>query len=539
VTRLLDLLRARGPAPWLVPAVLCALGAALRLWQYEARASLWADEANLAMNLIDRPVGHLLGPLDFRQVAPPGWLLLVKGAVTLLGDGERALRLVPLLGSLVALPLCWHVARRMLPAGIGAPLALGLVATGTPFIFYAAQVKPYSTDVAVALLLTVLSLRSRRGASRGRMLRLGLLGAVAPWVSYPALLVDAGLLVALGAAALGERDRARLRSLAPLGLAWVVSGAGVLLWARSTVTSDDVVYMQRFWAQAFLPVPPASLKDLVWPVARLTSLYGGGGLRYPAPGLFLILAAVGAWGLWRSARDCAWLLLGPILATFGATALHVYPFAPRVTLFLVPSLLVLTGAGPDTLGRLARARHHRVAALGATVCAALALLGLVRNPLPYTPEPLEPVLQAMRQAWQPGDRAYVYYGGEKAFVYYARKYGFAPDDYVLGRCARDDPRAYLRELDAFRGAPRLWLVVTHAVPAETTALRGYLDRIGTRRASFEAGGGPGMRRSDRAGVDLYDLSEPGRLNAVTAETYPMPPGTERGSGAAWSCHPGV
>jgi hypothetical protein len=38
----------------------------------------------------------------------------------------------------------------------------------------------------------------------------------------------------------------------------------------------------------------------------------------------------------------------------------------------------------------------------------------------------------MRQAWQPGDRAYVYYGGEKAFLYYARRYGFAPGDYVLG-----------------------------------------------------------------------------------------------------------
>ena len=116
----------------------------------------------------------------------------------------------------------------------------------------------------------------------------------------------------------------------------------------------------------------------------------------------------------------------------------------------------------------------------------------------------------MRQAWQPGDRAYVYYGGEKAFLYYARRFGFAPEDYVLGRCAREDPRVYLRELDAFRGRPRTWLVVTHAVPEETTAIRSYLDRIGTRRASFEAGNAPGTRRSDRARVDLYDLSDPAR-----------------------------
>jgi hypothetical protein len=145
----------------------------------------------------------------------------------------------------------------------------------------------------------------------------------------------------------------------------------------------------------------------------------------------------------------------------------------------------------------------------------------------------------MRQAWRPGDRAYVYYGGEKAFLYYARRYGFASEEYVLGRCAREDPRLYLRELDGFRGAPRLWLVVTHAVPDEIAAIRGYLDRIGTRRTSFEAGQVPGSRRSDRAHVDLYDLSDAGRLSAVTADTFPVPPQAGRGQAAAWSCHPGA
>ena len=175
----------------------------------------------------------------------------------------------------------------------------------------------------------------------------------------------------------------------------------------------------------------------------------------------------------------------------------------------------------------------------AVACATLAVLGLLRNPPPYAPEPLKPVLQAMRQAWQPGDRAYVYYGGEKAFLYYARRFGFASGDYVLGRCAREDPRVYLRELDAFRGAPRVWLVVTHAVPEETTAIRTYLDRIGTRRAAFEAGNVPGSRRSDRARVDLYDLSDTARLATVTAEAFPMPPPAGGGQAAAWSCHPGA
>src|SRR5262245_49901841 len=217
-----------GPT-WLLPALLCALGAALRLWQYGAGASLWADEANLALNIVERPLYRLLGPLDYRQVAPPLWLLLQKAAVTLFGDGEYALRLVPLAGSLAALPLCWHVARRVLLPGLGPPLALGLVATGLPLIFYGAQVKPYATDVAVTLLLLALTLdvcQDNRG--RASLVRLGLAGAIAPWLSYPAMLVDAGLLAALALSALLARDWGRLRSLAPVALAWAASIAGVI-----------------------------------------------------------------------------------------------------------------------------------------------------------------------------------------------------------------------------------------------------------------------------------------------------------------------
>lgn len=536
--RVADLLDRR-PA-WLVPAALCGLGALLRLWQYAAGASLWADEANLALNIVERSVGRLLGPLDYRQIAPPGWLLLQKAVVTLLGEGEHALRLVPFVGSLVALPLSWHVARRTLPPGLAPPLALGLVATGLPFIVYAAQVKPYSTDVAVALGLLALALAvSLRGASPGRVLALGAAGAVAPWVSYPAVLVNGGLLIALSAAVLLRRDRASLGRLGLVALAWAASGAGALAWARGTVTPEDAVYLQQFWARDFMPLPPRELWDLGWPIARLTTVYGGGGLRYPAPGFFLVLGALGAWGLWRGARDRAWLVLGPILVTLGAATLHAYPFEPRVVLFLFPFFLMLTAAGPDALGRLVGRSPGRVAAVTAAACAALALVGLGRSQLPHAPEPLAPVLETMRRAWQPGDRAYVYYGGEKAFVYYARRLGIAPGDYVLGRCAREDPRAYLRELDLFRGGRRVWVVMTHAVPEETAAIGDYLDRIGTRRESFEAGRVPGGRRADRARVELYDLSDPTRLAAATAETFPMPPPAGGGQGAAWSCHPGA
>lgn len=518
----------------MLPVALGVLGAALRLWQYASGASLWADEANLALNIVDRPLGRLLGPLDYRQMAPPGWLLLQKAAVTVLGGGEHALRLVPLLGSLAALPLTWLVARRVLRPGLGPALALGLVATAVPLIFFAAQVKPYATDTAAALGLLLLAIApGGAGAGNRRLLPLGVAGALLPWFSYPSLLVGAGVLGALSGAAALARDRERLRALAAVALAWAASAAAAVAWARGTLGPDDVEYFRHFWAHWLMPLPPRSLRDLGWPVARVTTVYGGGGLRYPAPGVFIVLAVLGAVALWRRARLHAWLLLGPIAATFAAAAIQVYPFSPRLVLFLFPAFLILTAAGPEALARFGRA----AGTIATLLCAGLALHGLVRDPPPYAPEPLKPVLAPMRQAWQPGDRAYVYYGAEKAFVYYARRFGFGADAYVLGSCAREDLRVYLRELDALRGAPRVWVVIAHGRRDEERLLLEYLDRIGMRRAAFRAGGrAPGARTDEYAHAYLYDLSDPRRLAAATWDTFPAPPARPA---AAWSCHPGA
>lgn len=90
-------------------------------------------------------------------------------------------------------------------------------------------------------------------------------------------------------------------------------------------------------------------------------------------------------------------------------------------------------------------------------------------------------------------------------------------------------REYLRELDRFRGRPRVWVVFAHALPslAEQPTIRGYLGHIGKRREGFEAVG---------AAADLYDLSEPERLQSSTAETYPLSQGNSESDASYWCGH---
>jgi hypothetical protein len=85
-------------------------------------------------------------------------------------------------------------------------------------------------------------------------------------------------------------------------------------------------------------------------------------------------------------------------------------------------------------------------------------------------------------------------------------------------------RAYLRELDQFRGRPRVWVVFAHSLPRleEQPTLRSYLGSIGVRREAFEPAGDDPFAVT----AELYDLSLADRLETTSADVYPVPPSDE-------------
>src|SRR4051794_15203714 len=80
-----------------VALLLVVGGVVARLVRYLANGPLWLDEAAVALNLADRPFAGLHLPLDHNQIAPVLFLWAERLVMNLFGDGERALRLVPLL----------------------------------------------------------------------------------------------------------------------------------------------------------------------------------------------------------------------------------------------------------------------------------------------------------------------------------------------------------------------------------------------------------------------------------------------------------
>jgi len=131
------------------------LGVFLRLWQYSANRSLWFDEALLALNIVHRPFALLLQPLDNNQGAPIAFLFSEKALIELFGNKDYVLRLFPLVTGSVAIFLMWKVLEDYV-GGVGAKFALLSFAISEALIYYASEVKQYSSDVLACLLYSPL-----------------------------------------------------------------------------------------------------------------------------------------------------------------------------------------------------------------------------------------------------------------------------------------------------------------------------------------------------------------------------------------------
>lgn len=345
--------------------VLIGIGIALRLTRWLLRYPLWHDEAFLAVNFIDRGWGDLLRPLDYLQVSPIGFLFLEQLAVRTFGFHEWSLRLVPMLAGIAALFVFQGLARRLLEPR-AALLAIGVLAVSQPALRHANEVKPYSLDLLMAVVLLDLGARCL-----GRPGRPGLLAAfavIAPiglLLSMPAVFVAGGIFLALAAPVLRSGRRASIAALASFGLA-LVGGFGVLMIVSLRTPQNAILrefYLDDYWAASFPPFSEGLTAVAGW----LVTIHAGNLFAYPIGGeagasaMTFGCAIIGGIGL---ARGRAWPALLALLAPFGLTlvaaALRQYPYGgeARIAQHLAPAICLLAALGADRL--IVRVRRPQV-----------------------------------------------------------------------------------------------------------------------------------------------------------------------------------
>lgn len=464
-------------------------GAIVRLVQYLSNRSLWEDEANLALNIVNRSYSELLQPLDYNQAAPPGFLWIEKFAVQLLGNNEYALRLFPLIAGLVSLIAFYKLATRY-AAAVAAPIAIALFACLKYTLYYATEVKQYSSDVMVALLLWWLLVPLRHQMLNGKqLLGLGLLGAVCIWLSHPTVFVLAGLEIGYFLTAARSQRWTNLSNRLPMYLSWLFSFAGLYFFTiRNTLNNDTLT---DSWGTRY----PNSLVDIFWLFDAFGRFfYNPLGFLGITDGIAILAFVVGCVAVYRRSRITLLALTAPMLMTIVASYLEQYPFRERLVLFLAPFAILIIAEGIAWLLTQPRDRYKPAFILGGLVSAALVVPPVLRASqlllYPTQVEEIRPVLAYVKSHQAPGDRLYVYPSGINQFLYYAPQFGYVPADYVLGehsmatggrrnrQLSQAGVKRFKREVKALRGEARVWFVFCRASEVEEQAFLSALQPIG-------------------------------------------------------------
>ena len=364
------------------------LGVLLRVLRYLADFPLWCDEARLAANLIDLGYGDLGRPLRYAQVCPVGFLAVETTAVHLFGFSTWSLRLAPLISAVASVVLFRHVAGRVL-SGLALLFAVAIFSVSWWPIGFAAEVKPYATDLFVSLSLLALGLEWLRRPERTAWLwGLAAAAVVAVPLSLPSVFVIGGACLALAPSV--WRTRRAGTAAAFLALAVVPAALFAALLPLYKLAPEVQSFMDGYWAGAF---PPTG--DPVRLLGWLAEAHTGAMFAYPigygwgGSVLTTLCFVAGARTLWvRGRRTLVVLGLAPLALCFVAAVLRRYPYGdqPRTMQFFVPAVCLFSAQGLASLVRLIPARQARrsVVAAALLLYLALATASLVKDlVLPY------------------------------------------------------------------------------------------------------------------------------------------------------------
>jgi hypothetical protein len=482
----------------------------LRLIQYFADRPLWYDEAMLSNNIIGRGFGGLSGALDDAQIAPLGFLYLEKAATLTFGTSEHALRLIPLVMGIAALGLFWMVASRALPRP-AALLALALFAVSPRLVYYSAEVKQYSTDVAVGLVLILVALEVVKRKFDARWTSwLGVAGVLSVWLSQPVIFVLAGVFLALTLELGRRRDVPNLTRFGAVGVAWIFSFGASFAIAIASLQGSEI--LPSFWSAGFLPLPPRSLAEVaVWGEAFARPFRDPLVFSVPLLAMGLYAAGLTALARWRGAVLVV-IVAAPVCFTMLAAGLELYPYGDdifyggRVLLFLVPVFLLPVAAGAEWLRRRIRLPPVAFACLSLAVIALPRLfpdqVAALQQNVPVTrdrvlapglpPMVMEwqdprPVLRLMAEQTRPEDIIYVYTIAAPSFRYYAPRFGLA-GSWVRGEAGGGDQAEAAAEIEMLRGNPRAWLFFAYAHGQRAIPFIEHASRIGEPILVLEAAG---------------------------------------------------
>ncbi|MFT4968863.1 MAG: 4-amino-4-deoxy-L-arabinose transferase-like glycosyltransferase [Chitinophagales bacterium] len=312
----------------------------VRLTLFVQERDLFIDEANLAANIHERSYTELLSPLAYEQYAPPLFLWGVKASTQVFGFSEKALRLLPFAAGILSIFLFSYLCYLLLGKE-AAIYPLALFGGGMVFLQYGTELKQYSSDFLLTLILLLAAILTRKKEKGwGYILLWIFLGSFAIWLSMPSVFI----LFSIGVFwVLDHKSKSTFIKSSFIASFWLAQfGLYFFLVLKNQISSD---YLQDFHMHSFLKIP-WSFENISHDYMLISSVIKqSGGHTFLAVLINGLLLIIGGAHLVRKDKKIASLFLTPFALLLLAGLLHKYAFVPRLLLFIQPLVLLLIAFG--------------------------------------------------------------------------------------------------------------------------------------------------------------------------------------------------
>ena len=472
---------------WILTCVFALAGIALRIEKALLGRSFRGDEAAMATAILYHSIVELATkPLGNTVTAPLGFLVIEKAAIQLLGHQDLIYRLIPLLGGCISVILMFFLTRELL-GNFGATFAVGAFSLNWMLSFYSSDLKQYSTDVVIALIIYLMAARYLKNNTTTNLLWLAGIGLIGILCSHPAIFLLSPIGLALVYQTWG--DRRELKKLFLVGALWI--SVFLVLYFLSYRIVGQNSYNVSYWNNlgALMPMPP--WKNPGWFVQRLGNFFV---VDLNLPQWTVIEAALYLFGIIlffrRQNRSWSFIFLGSMLFTFAASGIANYPFKGRLILFLAPSTFLAIGAGIDGLALKMKSLSFLSHGIR-WVLTAFLLVGPVTSTYNYLNEPrpypfnedIKPALLYVEQHKEANDQFVVYDQADFTYEYYAPFYGLSKSDTIVLGDFRKQPQKYRLAIDALPKNQRIWFIFTNVLKtlndvSDSSYIFDYISTIG-------------------------------------------------------------
>jgi len=448
-------------------------GAILRLYNLGYK-SLWLDEA-VIFQISQGSIHETLLENSQHNSAPPLFPLLIN-ITSRIGDSEALLRLIPAMAGIIAVPMFYLMNKEVMSRNAAFVTTL-LVSTSTTQVRYSQQLREYSLTFCFAILALLSLCYFLRSHSWGSWFVVVSTFTLCIFTYYGLAILIAALNVVFLISILPSHDKLNMISK------WILAQLIVLM---AVVIVYNVSLKAQYQPEGFAAA--SYLGKAYWQGETLRSFLAFGidntrdliDFAYHSVELFPLLVGIGLIiSLAKDRRSLAFLLIViPISITFALASRRMFPYhGGRHDIFLTPMIYMASGLGIDYLLMVDRKRI--------IVCLIILILGvsgLFARPTGVTwylrsttPEHSRPVINVLKNLYQPGDEIFSNYFAGYALRYYLRDtqdINISSLNYL-----HSTADVSIREINKLVSQPgRYWIFFSHC-DGECTAVLEYIGEL--------------------------------------------------------------